>query len=187
MFRSPYKPQAGRFLISEPFMDDPNFVRSVVLLVEHDAAGSIGFVLNRRLTTTLNEVIDELPYCHSPIFLGGPVGHNTLHYLHRLGDTLPNSHAVCEGVYWGGHFEHLTDMLRANRVQESDVLFFVGYSGWGAGQLDAELARGSWIVAPANEAFVFDTPPEGRWQELLRDMGNKYRILSNYPTDPRLN
>jgi len=186
MITSPYKPAAGRFLISEPFMSDENFQRTVVLLVEHNEQGSLGFVLNRPLSVPISEVVADLPMAHATVCLGGPVEQNTLHYLHRRGD-LTGARRVAEGLYWSGDFEELKGWARQGRIHPDDILFFVGYSGWGAGQLARELERKSWIIAPENGNLIFDTDPETLWRELLQSLGTKYKILSNYPTDPSLN
>ena len=91
MLSSSYKPAPGRFLISEPFMYDQNFQRTVVLLVEHGDTGSLGFVMNRQLKTNINEIVEELPIMGNPVFMGGPVEQSTLHYVHRLGEQISQS------------------------------------------------------------------------------------------------
>lgn len=187
MITSSYRPTAGRFLISEPFMNDSNFRRTVVLLVEHGDQGSLGFVLNKQLSVGINEVISELPDNNSPVFIGGPVEQGTLHYVHRLGDVISGSREVYEGVFWGGNFEDLKRLMDKGLVRSSDVLFFVGYSGWSPGQLDDELDRKSWIIAPENPNFVFRENYGDMWRDILKSLGSKYQIISNYPVDPRLN
>jgi len=186
MITSSFKPQPGRFLISEPFMGDPNFQRTVVLLVEHNTEGSLGFVMNRQLSALLHDLVEDAPYCAAPVFMGGPVEQNTLHFVHRRGD-LPGAREVVEGLYWSGDLEQLKLMIEDGEVDAKEILFFVGYSGWSPGQLDTELERKSWIVAPENIDFVFTDDYEELWQEILRNMGEKYKVISNYPIDPRLN
>ncbi len=187
MTRSAYKPAIGRFLISEPFMSDQNFQRSVVLLVEHSQEGSLGFVISRQLDLTLDQLIEGLPNFQAPVFMGGPVEQNTLHYVHRLGTTFPNSHEVSRGVFWGGDFEKVKEHIQLNLISAEDILFFVGYSGWGPGQLNNELEQKSWIVAPENSKFIFQNNYDNLWKQVLQSMGPKYQIISNYPLDPRLN
>ncbi len=187
MITSSYKPLAGRFLISEPFMHDLNFKRSVVLLVEHGEEGSLGFVMNKQLEITLNEVVSDLPSLVSPVFMGGPVGQSTLHYVHRLGEAIPGSREVYEDVFWGGSFDELKEQILLGKVSSDDILFFIGYSGWNPGQLEGELNRKSWIVAPEDPRFIFRNTYKDMWREVLQSLGAKYRIISNYPVDPRLN
>lgn len=187
MITSAYRPAPGRFLISEPFMADDNFQRTVIFLVEHGEEGSLGFVLNRQLGVQLSEIIEGFPYTEAPVFTGGPVEQNTLHYVHRLGDVLEGSREIFDGVYWGGRFDDLKTYASEGNPLEQDVLFFVGYSGWGPDQLEGELERKSWIVAPQNEDFVFRNDYFDLWRDLLKNMGDKYHIIANYPVDPRLN
>ncbi|MDX2284319.1 MAG: YqgE/AlgH family protein [Bacteroidia bacterium] len=186
MITSAYRPAKGRFLISEPFMADENFQRTVVLLVEHGKEGSLGFILNRRLKLRIGELIDDMEALDVPVFSGGPVEGHTLYYVHRLGH-LPGSQQVHDGLYWGGDFDTLKHMAQGGQVHPDEIRFFVGYSGWAPGQLQSELKRKSWIVAPENTGFVFADDVQGIWQQMLRSLGDKYRIIANYPADPRLN
>lgn len=186
MITSPYLPASGRFLVSEPFMEDQNFQRTVVLLVEHSKEGSLGFVLNRRLQVRLGEVVPDLKRLDAPVYLGGPVEQSTLHYLHRLAD-LPGARPVCDGVFWSGSFEVLQTSIERGMVDPDDILFFVGYSGWSPGQLDGELQRKSWIVTPEQPELIFDADRDDLWRQTLQSLGGKYKIISNYPVDPKLN
>ncbi len=187
MITSKFLPVPGRFLISEPFMDDENFQRTVVLLVEHGPNGSLGFVLNRQLDNVLTDVIKDHRVGDNPIFLGGPVEQDTLHYVHRRGEDIADSREVIPGLFWGGDFETIREMLFSGELTGSDIRFFVGYSGWAAGQLHRELRRKSWIVAPEHAALIFQDDHDAMWQEILRSMGPKYQVLSNYPIDPKMN
>jgi len=186
MVTSSYRPAPGRYLISEPFMSDENFQRTVVLLVEHTDEGSLGFVMNRQLNTTLPELIKDMPAFSAPVFMGGPVEQNSLHYIHRI-SALPGARHIAGDVYWSGNFDMLKTFIRDGDVDPADILFFVGYSGWGPQQLEGELERKSWIIAPENPEFIFQHDPNALWQDLLRSLGTKYKIISNYPTDPSLN
>lgn len=169
-------------------MADANFQRTVVLLVEHNDEGSLGFVLNRRLDVTLGEMMHDLAMPGAQVFLGGPVENTTLHYVHRR-DDLIGAQEITEGVFWSGDFLSLQRWIQEGSLAPEDILFFVGYSGWGPGQLQAELDRKSWIVAPATEELVFRPDPDGQdlWRDVLQSLGDRYRIISNYPIDPRLN
>lgn len=168
-------------------MYDQNFKRTVVLLVEHGEQGSLGFVLNRQLQMSIEQIVEGFPLCNSAVFMGGPVEQSTLHYVHRLGDQIPDSREVMKGVYWGGSFEALRSLFVKGQVTDSDVLFFVGYSGWAPGQLDEELKRKSWIVAPEDPMFIFQDDYKDMWRNVLKSMGTKYQVISNYPIDPSLN
>lgn len=188
MFETPtnQKPEAGKLLISEPFMGDENFERTVILLCEHNANGSFGLVLNQKTKFTLSDVIDD-SYSEQPIFTGGPVQQNTLHFLHRLGNEVHNTTQVTDDIYWGGDFEQVKSMLNYQNGETDTVKLFIGYSGWEAGQLQQELSKDAWYVTDADPSFIFETPPKDVWRQVLRQMGGNYKVISNYPTDPRLN
>jgi putative transcriptional regulator len=180
-------PAKGKVLIAEPFLGDPNFERSVVLLCEHNESGSFGFVLNQTTQLTIKDVIEEEIYVPVPLQVGGPVEHNTLHFIHRLGSLVEDTLTVTDGLYWGGDFEQIKSLLNMGKITQQDVRFFIGYSGWGSGQLDNELKQNAWIVTDADANFIFTTPTDQLWRGILRRMDGKYKSIANYPTDPRLN
>lgn len=177
----------GSMLVAEPFLGDPNFDRSVILLCDHNAHGSFGLVLNQTTDVMLGDVLEETIYQDIPLYLGGPVEKNTLHFVHRRPDLIEGGGKVTEGVYWGGDFESVKTMLNLSQLGHEDIRFFVGYSGWGGGQLEDELTQKAWYVTPGKEKFVFSTPAQGFWREVLKDMGGKYRSIAHYPVDPSLN
>ena len=181
----------GTLLISQPFLGDPNFERSVVLLCrDAPADGSFGLVLNRLTTLTLGDVLDlpapVLGAAGLPLHVGGPVEPNTLHYVHRRAD-LPGAQALGQDVYWGGDFEALLGLLARGAAVPADVRLFAGYSGWSAGQLAGEMQGGSWIRQPASAGKVFTLASDAFWRDILREKGGRYKVLANYPLDPRLN
>jgi len=181
----------GTLLISQPFLGDPNFERSVVLLCrDAPADGSFGLVLNRLTTLTLGDVLDlpapALGAAGLPLYVGGPVEPNTLHYVHRRAD-LPGAQALGQDVYWGGDFEALLGLLARGAAGPADVRLFAGYSGWSAGQLAGEMQGGSWIRQPASAGKVFTLASDAFWRDILREKGGRYKVLANYPLDPRLN
>lgn len=181
------KAKSGRLLVSEPFMQDQYFKRSVVLLTEHNDNGSFGLILNKPIPMYLNEAIENAPAFDSKLALGGPVQKETLHYLHRLGDRIPNSKKVMEGVYWGGDFEVIKTLILSGDLQPGDIRMFVGYSGWAEGQLNSELESKSWIVTRASKDILFNAKPQKLWSSILESMGNPYSYMVNLPEDPRLN
>lgn len=177
----------GKLLIAEPFLEDPNFDRGVILLCDHNTHGSFGFVLNQLTDLMLGDVLEETIYQDVPLFLGGPVEKNTLHFIHSRADLIEGSTEIVSGLYWGGDFEQVKSLLNLNRLSADEIRFFIGYSGWDSGQLGEELEQKSWIVTEANSQFVFSTPPKNFWREVLLSMGGKYKSIAHYPTDPSLN
>ncbi|MGI9543509.1 MAG: YqgE/AlgH family protein [Cyclobacteriaceae bacterium] len=181
-------PKRGDLLISDPFLPDPNFERTVVLICENNEEGSFGFVLNRPSHVRLHEVIDGMDNFPKPAYIGGPVQQDSLHFIHRGRFHLEGSTPLGDNVYWGGNFEQLKILAEDNMVSGDDAIFFIGYSGWSPGQLDRELKEKSWMVYPqANGYQVFDERPEHLWKEVLTEMGGKYKMFANYPINPRLN
>jgi putative transcriptional regulator len=186
-YKNKLKPARGRILVSEPYLNDPNFERTIILLCEHNEEGSFGFVLNKPSIAKVNDVMDNQINLDATVFVGGPVQQDTLHFVHRCAQ-LQDAVEIGEGIYWGGNFESMRLLLETNQINREDLKFFLGYSGWSEGQLDEELKADSWIVSDRlNDELVFETNAEVMWQKALKDMGGRFSVYSNYPLDPRLN
>lgn len=181
------KPARGMLLIAPPVMLDPNFRRSVILLCDHDEEGSFGLVLNRMLPLHLHEVLDDLEGESNQLALGGPVQPNTLHILHRHGDLFPKADQVVKGVFWSGDFDLIKAFVESEHPSHQDMRFFLGYAGWGPGQLQEEIEENSWMLTYGAHELVFPEDPTTLWRDVLRRMGGEYALLSNFPDDPRLN
>lgn len=181
------EPAAGILLIAEPFLKDPNFLRTVVLLCEHKEEGSFGFVLNKQIEQTLDELITDLEGHHLPVYYGGPVQMDTIHFLHQYPDLIPESVKVSDDIFWGGNFETVTALIKNKSIDLSKIKFFIGYSGWGDGQLTGELEEKSWLTVKANRSLVFNTVYDQIWKNSLKVLGGEYERMINYPIDPQLN
>lgn len=182
---SDHLPGPGTLLIAPPTVLDPNFFRSVVLLCEHSANGSFGLILNRPIEVEIDILSGDLAGYEGELCYGGPVQPDTLHFLHRL--DLPEAEPVIDGVYWGGDFESLMTLHRERSLSGRNVRLFLGYSGWGAGQLYDEIQAGGWILAEADVAAVFGDTARELWRTRLRRLGGEFAVLANFPIDPRLN
>ena len=180
-------PGAGILLISDPFLKDPNFMRTVVFLCEHKEEGSFGFVLNRKYENTLDELIPELEDVKIPVYYGGPVQTDTIHFLHQYPDEIPGGIEVIKGVYWGGDFELLINLVKKNSVDTDKIRFFIGYSGWGIGQLIDELNEKSWLTVKAVRKIIFHKNHEEIWKDSLKQLGGDFEMMINFPIDPQLN
>lgn len=180
-------PGIGILLISDPFLKDPNFMRTVVLLCEHNTEGTFGLVLNRKTEYTLGDLITNLEGITVPVFYGGPVQTDTLHFIHQLPDLIPGAQEIAKDIYWGGDFEAVTDLLINNQLNASKIRFYLGYSGWGSGQLDDELKEKSWLTEKATKQLIFEKDEQSIWKKSLQQMGGEYEQLINYPIDPQLN
>ncbi len=177
----------GRVLISEPFLSDHYFRRSVVYLTEHNKEGSFGFVLNKPLEISIKEIVDDFPESDFPISVGGPVANNTVHFMHTLGDIVPDSVPVTEDIWWGGDFDHIKNMVASGSVSQNQLRFFLGYAGWSAGQLDGELDEHAWLVGNISPRMVMAGMGSEFWNNTLARYNNKYKAWANFPEDPGLN
>ena len=180
-------PKQGRILISEPFLRDPYFKRSIVFLTEHNNEGTIGFALNKPVQTPLNEVLEGFPDTDVKVSLGGPVGTNTVHYLHTMGDIIPKSVQVYKNIFWGGDFNAVKTLITTGKLDKTQIRFFIGYSGWKPGQLENEISENSWLITELEPGFIMRDPDENIWKEILQKLGKKYRMWADFPENPGMN
>lgn len=182
------QPQIRSLLVSEPFMLDPNFNRSVVLLGENNQSGTIGWVLNQPSELILSDVMEDIPNGNFRVFIGGPVGHNSIQFVHKCYDKLNSGIDLGDNIYWGGNFEALKLLIANNSIQEDEIKFFLGYSGWTAGQLDRELEENTWIVSNNfNSDIIFVNDEENLWKEVVVNLGPKYAHIAQFPKNPMWN
>ncbi|MQA74664.1 MAG: hypothetical protein GEU88_10045 [Solirubrobacterales bacterium] len=175
----------GRLLIASPALVDANFARAVVLITEHNAEGAMGVVLNRPSETEVEDVAPELaPIAGAePVFIGGPVQPQALVVLAEFADPEAAAWIVAADVGFvsaGADEESLERAIRRGRV-------YAGYSGWGSGQLESELAEDSWIVEAPLPAELFPDDPAALWREVLARKGGQYALIARMPDDPSLN
>jgi putative transcriptional regulator len=180
-------PAKGILLIANPFLKDPNFSRTVIFLCENVKEGTFGFVLNKQFSKNLDELIPDLEMPAFPVFSGGPVQPDSLHFLHQYPDLISGGVEVFDGVYWGGNFESLQIHLKNNDISTDKIRFFIGYSGWTEGQLDMEMEEESWITVKATRKLIFETSATETWKESLNFLGGDYKMMVNFPIDPQLN
>lgn len=187
MKKSIIQPNQGVLLISEPFLADSYFKRSVVLLSEHDDSGTLGFILNKPTDVNINDAVEDFPDFKSPLYFGGPVETDTLFYIHTIGAELEGAKHIVNGIYLGGNYDQLRLMIDTGKVKSNMIRFYAGYSGWDPLQLDHELEEKSWVVSECNERFTFYDDPKCLWSQVLRSMGSEYAMMANFPEDPALN
>lgn len=182
-------PSQGSILISEPSLQDLYFQRSVVLLVDHNAKGSMGFVLNKKTDLFVNDFFPELEKSPlMPIYLGGPVSPNRLFFIHSLGDTIiPNAKPVEHSLFFDGSFDALKKYILSGHSIEGKVKFFLGYSGWDGGQLGNEIDGESWVVSTNNSESILCAEGDSYWKTSLARLGQRYRTWINFPKDPLMN
>ncbi|MDP2423123.1 MAG: YqgE/AlgH family protein [Bacteroidales bacterium] len=180
-------PAMGCILISEPFMHDFYFRRSVVLLADHSHEGTFGLIINKPVDLMFNDIIKGFPQYNGKLYLGGPVKTSNLYFIHTLGDQIEGSTKIIDGLYWGGDVEAVKEMLTINQLNNQNIRFFIGYAGWVSKQLDRELDENSWVVADSDAATLLNTDPDVLWRHSVKSLGKQFAMWANYPIDPLMN
>lgn len=181
------RPKQGRVLISDPFLSDAYFKRSVVFLTEHSEKGSIGFVLNKPVEVAVNEILADFPSIDTEISVGGPVGTDSVHYIHNLGELIPDSVRVTDNIWWGGDFEMVKQLIDGGSLGSDRIRFFVGYSGWEPKQLEREIEENSWVVSELDSGLIMNSRNRESWKEVLTNLGGRYKLWTNFPENPGMN
>jgi len=181
--------EKGNILIAAPFLSDTYFERSVALLVEHNGRhGTMGFVLNKMMKEKVNDFFPEMKDCNDiPVFRGGPVGSNRLYFIHTLGDIIPDTYEILDGLYFGGDFNVVKSYIISGNLVEGKIKFFLGYSGWEQQQLEEEIEQHSWLVGKAEQTKIMESEGEIFWKKSLRDLGEPYKSWANFPKRPFMN
>lgn len=181
----------GTYLAAGPDMLDPNFRHTVVLICQHDEHGAYGLVVNRPTPRTCDELLPEHPVLgqHAfPVHQGGPVGLDTMQVLHRAPKEIPGGVPIDGELWLGGDLDAVGGLLVASRPRALRRLrLLVGYSGWGAGQLEHELECGAWLPVRPKAAAVFAPAVERLWRDVVRDVGGPSAGFEDQPPDPTWN
>lgn len=176
------EPKQGNILISEPLMNDFHFGRSVILLIDHvESEGSFGVIINKRLNASVSQIVDDFPDFEAAAYLGGPVADNQLFFVHTLGDLIPDSSPIIDGLYWGGEVETLKTLIATGIANEENTRFYLGYAGWDAGQLVTELVRNTWVIGNITVEEYLNTPEEMMWPAFVRKLGKPYEMWDRFP------
>ena len=179
--------EPGSLLASAPDMLDPNFMHTVVLMCRHTEEGAFGFVINRPSGVTVDVLLPDHPVLGKkrfPIHTGGPVGLDTLQFVHRAGSAIPGGLEIADRLWLGGEIDALAHFVAEHGSQaERSIRMIVGYSGWGAGQLEGELAAGAWLPAALDVEWVFQSSPQATWRSVLRSLGGEAAGLGDLPPD----
>jgi putative transcriptional regulator len=176
----------GQLLVAGPGLLDPNFWRTVVLIVEHTEEGALGLVLNRPSETSVGEAVPQLGEmldAQQQLFIGGPVQPSAVIVLAEFEDPTDAALLAFDDVGvlgTGPESEELSAGVRTGRA-------FLGHAGWGPGQLDGELERGDWIVEPARLRDAFAEEPKELWSQVLTRKGGSYALVARMPADPSMN
>jgi putative transcriptional regulator len=179
---------AGSLLVASPTLDDPNFTRSVILMLDHDGDGALGVILNRPSEISACDALPGWAQVASEpavVHMGGPVTPQVVVCLGRArSGVTPTGWTSLAGRIGAVDLDRSPDDLAGSL---DGLRFFAGYAGWGAGQLETELRLGGWIVVPAEPDDAFTSSPETLWSRVLRRQGGELAMLHTMPIDPTQN
>ncbi len=178
----------GQLLIAEPsIIGDVSFNRSVILLADHTHEGSVGFIMNKPLNYTINDLVPDVN-ADFKIYNGGPVEQDNLYFIHNVPELIPNSIEISNGIFWGGDFNLTRKLINSGQIYKNNIRFFLGYTGWEANQLEDEMQSNSWIVTKNSyEKKIIEKSSSKFWKEKISELGGDYLIWSNAPENPNLN
>lgn len=182
-------PSKGRILIASPLLNDYHFSRTVILMINHEENGDMGVVLNKdfRYHVSLNDLVKDLEDLPSiPVYKGGPVGRDTMFFIHdieEINDSLP----LGNGLFMNGDFDQMLNFIKSGQRYTDRVRFFLGYAGWEKGQLQAEMDDDTWIVSELSKDRLFKENYRELWRNSLNDMGEPYCTWAKYPAIPSMN
>lgn len=182
------KLKRGHLLIAEPsILGDLSFNRSVILLADHNAEGSVGFILNKPLKYNIHDLLPEIE-SNFKIYNGGPVEQDNLYFIHNVPNLILDSIEISNGIYWGGNFDLTKDLIKSGTIKKKNIRFFLGYTGWESGQLENEMQSNSWILTNnIYENKILGKASAHFWKEKIIELGGEYLIWSNAPENPVLN
>lgn len=178
--------EKGKILISPPLISDDFFHNSVVFLTEYTPDGVVGFIVNKPVELSINDLIEGFPEFEAQLYYGGPVASDNLYFIHRVPDKIDGSIHIVDDLYWGGDFDQVTNLISNGELKSEEIRFFLGYSGWDVNQLDSEIDSKSWIVDKL-ENSLFEWDIVKLWKHCLSQKDQKYKIWANAPKDIRLN
>lgn len=180
-------PEKGKILISEPFLCDEVFGRSVILLIDHTFRGTMGLILNKPLPLSLDNLLGNINLQEQiPIYRGGPLCMDTLFFLHTLGQ-IPDSLPISQGFYLNGNFEAIKLYITSGNSVEGKIRFFLGYSGWSYNQLYHEINGNTWMVGNEPPSTLMNVHNKNLWKDALCKLGNKYKLWAHFPIKPHYN
>lgn len=181
-------PKKGHLLIAEPsILGDLSFNRSVILLADHNHEGSVGFILNKPLDYTISDLLPEIEI-PLRVYNGGPVEQDNLYFIHKIPSLIPESVEISNGIFWGGDFSNVIELINEGKLNHKDIRFFLGYSGWDANQLVAELYSNTWVITEnIYKQSIIEKSDNSFWKEKMLELGGDYSIWSNAPEDPSFN
>ena len=160
------------------------------ILDEVKASGSgdiIAALRGQVMPDNVEQAVPELEGCNHKMYYGGPVDESLLFYIHSLGNVLPKSVQIGNGLYWGGEFESLINLNKQGKLNSDNIKFFVGYSGWEAEQLEGELEKNSWIIGDFKKNYLFQDQNKTLWNNTIGQSGDDSSFMGNFAHSPSMN
>ncbi len=182
----------GQFLVAAPQMKDPNFYRTVALMLEHSDDSAMGLVINRPSSVSVDAAMIKLkqsPISSDPIFAGGPVETSALFILHNCTELGQDDEMVLPGVFATGSNDSFESLISESATDAKDCSFriYCGYAGWGGGQLEGEIERGDWRILDSDGELVFHNDPYNIWETCLQLVHKRNRLLPHNVRNPKWN
>ena len=187
-FHNKQKAVQGCVLLSDPFTQDPYFSRSAILLCRHNKKETFGFVLTNYIEIDLHKLAENMPEIITKISFGGPVEKDNLFYIHTFGKEIEGAEKIIDTLYFGGDYEMLFELIKAEPKRINEVRFFIGYAGWDFEQLNNEMKDHSWIaVTNISGKEILSTSSDHFWKDCMTKQGSKFEMISNFPLNPNEN
>jgi putative transcriptional regulator len=178
----------GKLLISPKILlEDVYFNKSVILVVDHKDSGSLGFIINKKLKYNLSDVVTEVKVTF-PVYLGGPVEQDNLFFIHNCSNLIPNGKLINDNLFWGGDFKKAIILINENKINNKNICFYFGYTGWSSGQLDLEIKNNLWLSKDNSfKSKIIIKGKKSLWKDYMISFGGDYLIWANSPDNPYLN
>jgi putative transcriptional regulator len=186
MYNTGLQPTDGGILIAEPYLQDIHFQRAVVLICHCSEEETMGYVLNKKMDMPLSQLVNAIHHPDFPVYTGGPVGKDTLHFIHTRPDLI-GGESIPGGLTWNGDFPKAIEAINDGEITPEECKFFLGYSGWGEGQLDAEIEMNSWLVTRTEPNVILSNDVVDMWYDAVYNLGHKFHHLLNMPLNPSWN
>ena len=154
--------------MAEPFLEGKYFKRSVVLLADENEEGFVGFVLNKPINLSIDELIVSIDNYKGNVFIGGPVEEDKVYYIHTIPDLIPNSIPIFDNLYWGGDFQIIKELLDQKMIFKNQIRFFVGYAGWSPDTED-EILTESWLVSKISVDEIMTLSSDDLWKRSVEN------------------
>ncbi|MBO7465846.1 MAG: YqgE/AlgH family protein [Bacteroidales bacterium] len=170
----------GKLLVSVPLRSDGYFDRTVIMIIGYDREGAMGFILNRPMHVYLQDLMPQYKGFRNVLYNGGPVGLDSVFYIHRYNQMGDSEQQLMEGLYYGGSESEIRSLMSFGMMDDDHIRFFAGYAGWSAGQLEQELAKRIWVVAEMRRKYL-DVPSDRLWRSVVHDLGESYSSWLEIP------